>query len=287
MVTGIDQGLAQLSLVAFTTLMPSGALAFVAIAALLLSRRLAPAEAARLARFLIIPLAVAMLGLIASTNHLGKPGNTLYVLMGVGRSPLSNEVFATGLFVAFAWTAWLLSFSERPWGRVRTVLLALSCASALAAIAFISCAYSIRTVVTWDLPFTNVNLVAVAPMGGSVLALATLRAAGVRRGRLERALLALGAAGVLLALGSQAAQCATLGSVRSGLVRASDLVGGYPVVIAASAVGATASLALAVVARRTPGRRGTALAWGACALMAAAVAAARFMFYAMHLTAGL
>ena len=124
-------------------------------------------------------------------------------------------------------------------------------------------------------------------MGGSVLALATLRAAGVRRGRLERALLALGAAGVLLALGSQAAQCATLGSVRSGLVRASDLVGGYPVVIAASAVGATASLALAVVARRTPGRRGTALAWGACALMAAAVAAARFMFYAMHLTAGL
>ncbi len=114
MVTGIDQGLAQLSLVAFTTLMPSGALAFVAIAALLLSRRLAPAEAARLARFLIIPLAVAMLGLIASTNHLGKPGNTLYVLMGVGRSPLSNEVFATGLFVAFAWTAWLLSFSERP-----------------------------------------------------------------------------------------------------------------------------------------------------------------------------
>ena len=57
MVTGIDQGLAQLSLVAFTTLMPSGALAFVAIAALLLSRRLAPAEAARLARFLIIPLA--------------------------------------------------------------------------------------------------------------------------------------------------------------------------------------------------------------------------------------
>lgn len=47
---------------------------------------------ARLAHATVIPLLVSMVGLVASATHLGTPANALYVLTGVGRSPLSNEV---------------------------------------------------------------------------------------------------------------------------------------------------------------------------------------------------
>ena len=41
-----------------------------------------------------------MVGLVASATHLGNPANALYVFLGVGRSPLSTEVFCAVVFLA-------------------------------------------------------------------------------------------------------------------------------------------------------------------------------------------
>lgn len=55
-----------------------------------------------------------MVGLVASATHLGNPANALYVFVGVGRSPLSTEVFCAVVFLALAGVYWLYSFAERP-----------------------------------------------------------------------------------------------------------------------------------------------------------------------------
>ena len=55
-----------------------------------------------------------MVGLVASATHLGNPANALYVFTGVGRCPLSTEVFAAVIFLALAGVYLLYSFVEHP-----------------------------------------------------------------------------------------------------------------------------------------------------------------------------
>ncbi|MFR1640267.1 MAG: DmsC/YnfH family molybdoenzyme membrane anchor subunit [Eggerthellaceae bacterium] len=43
----------------------------------------------------------------AASTHLGNPANALFVFLGVGRSPLSNEVFCAVVFLPLAGVYWL------------------------------------------------------------------------------------------------------------------------------------------------------------------------------------
>lgn len=92
MISGFDTAFGEVTLVLFTTLAPSGAVALAIVAAVLLFAKLGDDVRARINKFMCIPLVVTMVGLIASATHLGNPANALYVFMHVGSSPLSNEV---------------------------------------------------------------------------------------------------------------------------------------------------------------------------------------------------
>ena len=92
MISGFDTALSEVTLVLFTTLAPSGAIALVLVAAVLLFPKLESTMQARISMFMCIPLVVTMVGLVASATHLGNPANALYVFLHVGSSPLSNEV---------------------------------------------------------------------------------------------------------------------------------------------------------------------------------------------------
>lgn len=81
---GFSMALDEITLVLFTTLAPTGAMACVIMAAVLVFSPLGESERTRVNRALCIPLIVAMVGLIASATHLGSPANALYVLLGVG-----------------------------------------------------------------------------------------------------------------------------------------------------------------------------------------------------------
>ena len=102
MVSGLDTALGEITLVLFTTLAPSGVVAYACMALPVLVRSTADAVRQRINLFLNIPLAVSMVGLVASATHLGNPANALYVFLGVGRSPLSTEVFCAVVFLALA-----------------------------------------------------------------------------------------------------------------------------------------------------------------------------------------
>ncbi|MFR4804633.1 MAG: dimethyl sulfoxide reductase anchor subunit family protein, partial [Eggerthellaceae bacterium] len=132
----------------------------------------------RLNVFLGLPLVVAMVGLVASATHLGNPANALYVFLGVGRSPLSTEVFCAVVFLALAGLYWLYNFVEHPKPQLQRAWLVLAMLAGAVFVAAVGCAYAADTIVSWHTVYVPLNLMLNALVGGPILAIAGLRAAG-------------------------------------------------------------------------------------------------------------
>ncbi|MFR7737302.1 MAG: dimethyl sulfoxide reductase anchor subunit family protein, partial [Eggerthella lenta] len=171
--TGFATALNEITLVLFTTLAPSGAVAYVIMG--MAALRAQGDERKRLSGALLIPFLVTLVGLVASATHLGNPDNALYVFSRVGASPLSNEVCAAVLFLGISGLHWLYQFAEHARQRVLNVLLGAAMVASLAFLISVAFAYASRTVVTWDTPFVPVALCLNALVGGPVLTLFCLR----------------------------------------------------------------------------------------------------------------
>ena len=179
--TGFATALNEITLVLFTTLAPSGAVAYVIMG--MAALRAQGDERKRLSGALLIPFLVTLVGLVASATHLGNPDNALYVFSRVGASPLSNEVCAAVLFLGISGLHWLYQFAEHARQRVLNVLLGAAMVASLAFLISVAFAYASRTVVTWDTPFVPVALCLNALVGGPVLTflLAVLAVVAVRK----------------------------------------------------------------------------------------------------------
>lgn len=173
----IGNALGEVTLVLFTTLAPSGAIAVMAMAGILLFSRMDETTYARLNKCLCIPLVFTMVGLVASATHLGNPSNALFVFFRVGSSPLSNEVFAAVLFLACVGLYWLYSFAMRPIKALQRILLVLQVLLGAMFIAMVSMAYSVDTILTWNTFFGPLSLWLNAFTGGPLLLLTTLHCA--------------------------------------------------------------------------------------------------------------
>ena len=177
MISGFDTALGEVTLVLFTTLAPSGAIALVLVAAVLLFSKLESTMRARISTFMCLPLVVPIVGLVASATHLGNPANALYVFLHFGSSPLSNEVVSAVGLLACSGLYWLYSFSVKPFAWLPRLLLAMIAATGIVFVAMVSLAYSVDTIVTWSLPTVPISLWLNALMGGPLLAAITLYAA--------------------------------------------------------------------------------------------------------------
>lgn len=168
---GFSLAFGEITLVLFTTLAPSGAVAYLIMGLPVLVGRAQDEAARRLNQWSCLPLVVTMVGLIASATHLGNPSNALYVFTGVGRSPLSTEVFAAVIFLALAGVFWLYSFAERPRVGLQRGLLAAIDVAIVAFVVAVAFAYNVDTILTWSLPLVPVSLLLNALFGGPLLAL--------------------------------------------------------------------------------------------------------------------
>lgn len=168
---GFSLAFGEITLVLFTTLAPSGAVAYLIMGLPVLVGRAQDEVARRLNQWSCLPLVVTMVGLIASATHLGNPSNALYVFTGVGRSPLSTEVFAAVIFLALAGVFWLYSFAERPHVGLQRGLLAAIDVAIVAFVVAVAFAYNVDTILTWSLPLVPVSLLLNALLGGPLLAL--------------------------------------------------------------------------------------------------------------------
>ena len=226
MLSGMGTALGEITLVLFTTLAPSGVVAFILMGLPLLRADLAADARRRINQFLSIPLVTAMVGLVASAIHLGNPANALYVFLGVGRSPLSTEVFCAVVFLALAGVYWLYSFAERPRVGLQRPWMVLAMAAGIVFVTSAAFAYNAETIVSWYTVYVPLNLWLNALVGGPVLALVGLRAARWEPacGRFGRAALALSTAALAANLVSFGLQSASLPFIENAFLAASDLV---------------------------------------------------------------
>ena len=240
-------------------------------------------------------------GLVASATHLGNPANALYVFMGVGRSPLSNEVFSAVIFLAFSGVYWLYSFAVKPHRLLQRLLAVGACASAIACITAIAFAYSASTIVTWDTPFSPLSLWTNALLGGPVLAIVGLRAARwkSRGNRFGRLMLALAVVALAACLVVYALQGAIVLPAENAVASAGDLVPHYALLVCVFATFAAAGIAVDALSlfRPSVSREGkvspdemtisVSRASVAALLVLAGIFVMRFSFYMMHMTVGI
>lgn len=300
---GLDFALNDIGLAVFTTFAPAATVAYMVLACLVLLGRLEQRERRCLESWLILPLAIATVGLIASATHLGTPGNALYVFANAGASPLSTEVLCAVSFLGISGSYWLACIYFERMRVLRSVWL---CVSIVAGGVFLwgtTQAYDFPTVITWFTAFSRFNLLLAGVAGSAPLTLLVLACAGQQNRRgLVRGLLGVSAAATALACVSMAAQYRDLGEMRNAFGSASDLVPFYPVAIALFALGCLGACAIALFALRrywgpgetptfhmdTPAeRRVVCLLACASAVALLGIFGVRFSFYCFHMTAGM
>lgn len=287
---GMAFALGEITLVFFTTLTPSGVVAALIMLAVRRMRALSNDDRKLIERKLYIPIIVSMVGLIASASHLGTPSNALYVLTGVGRSPLSNEVVSGVVFLALLGVYWYYSFSDRPNETLRLVWRICLYLTGIAFVTFIALAYSVESIISWNRGSVPVLLWLNALTGGPILALVGLGAARMLQPRssvLPRILLALAAVALTAAAMGYVAQWSKLASIGNFTVSVSDLVPFYGQGIAVFCLAGACGVALCGYAVLRTRGFALALATIGCLLTLTGVFVMRFMFYMMHLTAGL
>lgn len=292
---GFATALGEITLVLFTTLAPAGALAYALMAGVLVfaGARIPAALRVKLDKLLSIPLVVAMVGLIASATHLGNPANALYVISGIGRSPLSNEVACGVLFLGSAGVFWLTSFAAKPLEgtrlALRRTLAALISLLGLLFVGAISLAYDAEPIITWHTPFAPATLWLNALIGGPLLALLGFRIAGfhTERHRLGMAYLGIAVVACTADVILYILWGVSLHGVANAIATADALVPGYGVMVAAftalCASGIFLGAKAVMHARQTP--LWVPIASTLCALTGIFIM--RFAFYMTHMTAGL
>lgn len=286
---GFARALEEITLVLFTTLAPSGAVAFMIMAGYVLALRRRRADEAlvrRIEAFLVAPVVVTMVGLIASATHLGNPANALYVFSGVGRSPLSNEVVGACAFLGVAGVYWLYSFSLKPRTAFHQAWLAVAIVSGAVFVTAIGFAYHTETIQSWDTPYTPLSIWGNALAAGPLLAMTVLAWAKrpVFAERAGRLLSGLSVVGSLASTAAYLANLSALSGMSNGLADPLALDPYYGVQIAVfaacSLVASGAFLRASVLRRALP--RGAAV--GFVALSFAGIFVMRFAFYMTHLT---
>lgn len=236
----------HLQLLLFTVLGPAGALGFVLTSAFAITASSKAPWLFKLERFLLFPIFVCMLGLIIAATHLGTPRNALYVLLGAGRSPLSNEMVATIAFLAIAWLFWLVLATRKLPETASKVWLIIADIAALAMVFETSLAYSITTIPVWNAPVAPLMFWMGALVVSVPIALCTLRFAKVIAPNWSwKALLILQAFSVIggiAAMLSFKADIAPLSSALTGTAGALGLVPTFDLYVAAFALFGIASV---------------------------------------------
>lgn len=289
MLSGFDTAFGEITLVLFTTLAPSGVMAYVLMGLPLVRGGLSAEMRRRINKFMSIPLVVSMVGLVASATHLGNPANALYVFLGVGRSPLSTEVFCAVVFLALAGVYWLYSFAERPRENLQRVWMALALVAGVVFVTAIAFAYASETIVSWYTVYVPLNVWLNALVGGPLLALLGLRAAAWEplEGLFGRALVGLSGIALAVNVVSFGLQSAQLPNIENAFITAADLVPYYGVMIALFGVLCMGGVGLVAAALFGKARLSMLRCVTSSILVLAGIFVMRFAFYMMHMTVGL
>ena len=201
-----------------------------------------------------------------------------------------TEVFCAVVFLALAGLYWLYNFVEHPKPQLQRAWLVLAMLAGAVFVAAVGCAYAADTIVSWHTVYVPLNLMLNALVGGPILAIAGLRAAGYEpvEGRMGRVLTMVAAAALAVNVVTFGVQGADLASIENSYLTAAELVPSYGLMVCAFGVLGMAGIGLDAVElwpRRV--RLSVGRAAGAAVLVLAGIFVMRFAFYMMHMTVGL
>ena len=294
MFSGIDIALSEITLVMFTTLAPAGVIAFILMGLPVVWSAQSVETTRRISQWLSVPLITSMVGLVASATHLGNPANALYVFLGVGRSPLSTEVFCAVVFLLFAGLYWLYSFVQNPKQALQRVWLALAMVAGVAFVFAVAFAYSAETIVSWNTVYVPLGIWCNALVGGPILAIVGLRAARYVpvEARLGRLLVVISFTARVLNVVVFALQGMGLPEIENSFLSAADLVPLHGAMTAGFCILAAAGIgvdAWSLFGQSRSRVKGVSVkrAIVASVLVFAGIFIMRFAFYMMHMTSGL
>lgn len=282
----------EVTLVLFTTLAPSGAMAFVLMSLpfIFKGQKIDPAMQKGIDKYLSVPVIVAMVGLIASATHLGNPANALYVLTGFGRSPLSNEVVCGVVFLGAGGIYWLTSFTSKQRSTIlRRIVLAVISLLGLCFIGAISLAYNANTIVTWSNPLAIAAVWINALVGGPLLALFGFRLAHFYTARHRLGMVMLIASGIALIanIAIYIAWGLQLSGVSNSVTSANTLVPLFFPMIAVFAVLCALGIALGARAVCDKGETPMWVPVLSVLVVFMGIFVMRFAFYMIHMTVGI
>lgn len=173
------EALQELPLAIFTTLTPIGAGAFIALFIAFLKRDYTPAELKRIDTATLVPLLVAVVGLICSFAHLANPGNAMNVANTVGTTPLANEITCFGVFMILAVIYWICGMAGALKSAGRKVFSGILAVMAVIVACAIGGAYMLPTIPVWNTVFTPLSILGFLLSGGAMMGMLVLTLAGV------------------------------------------------------------------------------------------------------------
>ena len=171
----MEMALHELPLALFTAIAPIGAGAFIALFIAFLKGSFTDDKLKAVDKCSIIPIVVALVGMVCSVPHLTNPNNAVNVLNTIGSSPLANEMTAFGVFLVLACLYWILGVA----GVLKNRGFRLLCSGivAIAAIVFavfVGMAYALPTQPVWNTLWTPAQILGIELFGGMVTGMIVL-----------------------------------------------------------------------------------------------------------------
>lgn len=236
-----------------------------------------------------VPLLIVGIGFAAAFVHLASPLNAPFALVGIGRSPMSNEIAMGSLFVVVALVyCVLVSAGRLSAGARKGFAIAVGILGVLFAL-FTGLAYFMNTIISWHTPFTVAETLGFTLFAGGVLCSLLLDSTGrgemLHEGSLRAITLSFVIVGAVLGFGALILHVAMVSGFETASVSGATLVQGVIGCLVLAVACAIASVVAASVAllRKAP-------VWvlpAACVLSFVAVFVARLVFYAMQMSIAL
>lgn len=281
--------MAELPLALFTTLAPIGAGAFIALAVAFFTTKFSDEQLKKIDRMTTIPVVVLVAGFICAFFHLASPMHAFGVFVGLGASPLSNELLAGVVFAVLAIVYWIVALAGKLGEGARKGFAAVVAVMAVVFACFTGAAYMMETIASWNTPMVPVAVLGFSLLGGVSLGVLVLALSGAledaAKGGFKMAAPVVLVVGLVLGIAGLLVQVMSVSGMGNALVDGADLVAAASAPMWIGVVCMVVAAAAAFMALRNS--KSTALAVAAPVLAIVGVFAARLAFYAVQLSVGL
>ena len=281
----METAFAELPLALFTTLAPIGANAFIVLFIAAFAGKLNEDQLKKLDKFSAVPAVVVLVGFIASIFHMANPAGAIGVLSHIGTSPLSNEICAGIVFVIAMAVYVIMALAGKLGEGARKGLLAAVSVLAIVFTIFCGMAYMMATIISWNTPFTIIQVLGFGLVGGSALGSLVLALAAVLEDTLKAAriaVIAVAVIGAVLTAFGLIGMIVTVGDMTNGTTTGAALTSGVTMYAACSVICVLASAIVVALQKGT-----AALPAIATVLAVIGVFVGRLVFYALQMSVGI